>query len=72
MNKRLQKEDKKQEGDSLWNTIVALQLSLQWSGITTCIIDIEKMIAFFDGYLTEYDNCFRAYSGVYLGRMARV
>ena len=42
----------------------ALQLSLQWSGITTCNIDVEKMVAFFDGYLEAYDNCFRAYSDV--------
>lgn len=43
----------------------ALQLALQWSGITTCNMDIEKMIAFFDGYLTAYDNCFRSYSDVF-------
>ena len=43
----------------------ALQLALQWSGITTCNMDIEKMVAFFDGYLEAYDNCFRAYSGVF-------
>lgn len=43
----------------------ALQLALQWSGIVTCNIDIEKMLAFFDGYLKEYDNGFRAYSKVY-------
>lgn len=42
-----------------------LQLALQWSGITTCNIDIDKMIAFFDGYLAAYDNCFRAYSSVF-------
>lgn len=42
-----------------------LQLALQWSGITTCSIDIEKMLAFFDGYLEAYDNCFRAYSSVF-------
>lgn len=42
-----------------------LQLALQWSGITTCSLDIEKMIAFFDGYLESYDNCFRAYSDVF-------
>jgi len=42
-----------------------LQLALQWSGIVTLSIDIEKMIAFFDGYLAEYDNCFRAYSSVF-------
>ncbi|MBD5455217.1 MAG: GNAT family N-acetyltransferase [Lachnospiraceae bacterium] len=43
----------------------ALQLALQWSGITTCNMDIKKMVAFFDGYLEAYDNCFRAYSGVF-------
>ena len=43
----------------------ALQLALQWSGITTCNMDIEKLVAFFDGYLEAYDNCFRAYSSVY-------
>lgn len=41
------------------------QLALQWSGISTCNMDIEKMIAFFDGYLEAYDNCFRAYSDVF-------
>ncbi len=43
----------------------ALQLALQWSGISTCNMDIEKMAAFFDGYMAAYDNCFRAYSGVF-------
>lgn len=43
----------------------ALQLALQWSGITTCNMDIEKLVAFFDGYLEAYDNCFRGYSGVF-------
>lgn len=43
----------------------ALQLALQWAGITTCSIDIEKMTAFFDGYLAVYDNCFRAYCDVF-------
>ena len=43
----------------------ALQLALQWSGITTCNMDVEKMVAFFDGYLEAYDNCFRAYSDVF-------
>lgn len=43
----------------------ALQLALQWSGITTCNMDIEKMTAFFDGYLDAYDNGFRAYSSVF-------
>lgn len=43
----------------------ALGLALQWSGVTTCNMDIEKMVAFFDGYLKAYDNCFRAYSSVF-------
>lgn len=42
-----------------------LQLALQWSGIVTCDMEIEKMIAFFDGYMEAYDNCFRAYSDVF-------
>ena len=42
-----------------------LQLALQWSGIVTNSIDIEKMAAFFEGYLAVYDNCFRAYSDVF-------
>lgn len=42
----------------------ALQLALQWSGIVTCNIDIEKTMSFFDGYLAAYDNCFRAYGSV--------
>ena len=43
----------------------ALQLSLQWSGITTCNINLDNMKAFFDGYLEEYDNDFRDYSSVF-------
>lgn len=43
----------------------ALQLSLQWSGITTCNMNIKRMISFFNGYLAAYDNCFRAYSSVF-------
>ncbi len=43
----------------------ALQLALQWSGITDCNIDMEKIAAFFDGYLEAYDNCFRAYSSIF-------
>ena len=42
----------------------ALQLSLQWSGVTTRDLDLTKMIAFFDGYLEAYDNCYRGYSYV--------
>lgn len=43
----------------------AIQLALQWSGIITYHIDIEKMTAFFNGYLAAYDNCFRAYGSVF-------
>ena len=42
----------------------ALQLSLQWSGITTCTLDPEKMRAFFEGYLEAYDPGFRNYGSV--------
>ena len=42
----------------------ALQLSLQWAGITTCTLDTEKMEAFFEGYLEAYDNGFRDYGSV--------
>ena len=42
----------------------ALQLSLQWSGITTCTLDPEKVEAFFEGYLEAYDNGFRDYGSV--------
>ena len=42
----------------------AMQLALQWSGIVTCEMNVEKMIAFFDGYLEAYDNCFRGYSDI--------
>lgn len=42
-----------------------LQLALQWSGITTCNMDVEKTAAFFNGYLNAYDNGFRAYGDVF-------
>ncbi len=42
-----------------------LQLSLQWSGITTCDLEVGKIAAFFRGYLKAYDNDFRAYSDVF-------
>ena len=42
----------------------ALQLALQWSGIVTCDMDINKMLAFFDGYLEAYDNGFRGYGEI--------
>lgn len=41
-----------------------MQLALQWSGIVTCELNVDKMIAFFDGYLVAYDNCFRGYSDI--------
>ncbi len=41
-----------------------LQLSLQWSGITTCSLDTGKTAAFFEGYLAAYDNGFRDYGKV--------
>lgn len=43
----------------------ALQLALQWAGITTCSLDVQKVISFFDGYLAAYDNGFRAYGNVF-------
>ncbi len=42
-----------------------LQLALQWSGIITYNMDVEKMVAFFNGYWNAYDNGFRAYSDVF-------
>ena len=41
-----------------------LQLSLQWAGITTCALDLEKTKAFFEGYLNAWDNGFRDYAGI--------
>jgi Ser/Thr protein kinase RdoA (MazF antagonist) len=43
----------------------AIQLSLQWSGITLCDFDAEKQKAFFQGYLESYDNGFRDYKSVF-------
>ena len=42
----------------------ALQLSLQWAGVTTCSLDPGKQTAFFDGYLEAWDNGFRDYGSV--------
>ena len=42
----------------------ALQLSLQWAGITVCSLDFRKQKAFFEGYLDAYDNGFRDYAGI--------
>ena len=43
----------------------ALELSLQWSGVTTCSLDLSHITAFFKGYLKAYDNGFRAYAEVF-------
>lgn len=43
----------------------ALQLSLQWSGVTICDIHPDHIRAFFDGYLHAYDNGFRGYAEVF-------
>ncbi|MBO4641036.1 MAG: hypothetical protein J5710_14910, partial [Treponema sp.] len=43
----------------------AIQLSLQWSGITLCNYDAEKQKSFFQGYLAAYDNDFRDYKSVF-------
>ena len=42
----------------------ALQLSLQWSGITICGLKPGLQRAFFEGYLDAYDNGFRDYGSV--------
>ena len=41
-----------------------LQLSLQWSGITTGALKPDLQKAFFEGYLDAYDNGFRDYGSV--------
>ena len=43
----------------------AIQLSLQWSGITLCDFEAEKQKAFFEGYIQAYDNGFRNYKSVF-------
>lgn len=42
-----------------------LQLSLQWSGITTCNLNLELAKSFFEGYLANYDNGYRDYEKVF-------
>lgn len=42
----------------------ALQLSLQWAGMTTCNDVPGRISAFFEGYLKAYDNGFRNYADV--------
>lgn len=39
----------------------AMILALQWAGTVTEAVDIDKLVAFFDGYLKAYDNGFRGY-----------
>lgn len=43
----------------------ALQLSLQWAGITLCDLNLQKVKAFFEGYLSVYDNGFKEYDKVF-------
>ena len=43
----------------------ALQLALQWAGITTKTLEYGKIHAFFEGYLEAYDNGFREYPSVF-------
>ena len=43
----------------------AIQLSLQWAGITLCDFSTEKQKAFFQGYFQAYDNGFRDYKSVF-------
>ena len=43
----------------------AIQLSLQWAGITLCDFNSEKQKAFFQGYFQAYDNGFRNYKSVF-------
>ena len=42
----------------------ALQLALQWSGITTCGLKPELFKAFFGGYLDAWDSGFRDYGSI--------
>lgn len=43
----------------------ALQLALQWAGVSSCDIKLDHIGAFFDAYLKEYDNGFRRYPEVF-------
>ena len=43
----------------------AIQLSLQWAGITLCNYDAENQKSFFQGYLAACDNGFRDYKSVF-------
>lgn len=41
-----------------------LELALQWSGITTCSLELSRIRAFFKGYLAACDNGFRDYAEI--------
>lgn len=43
----------------------AVQLSLQWSGITTCDLNLEKVKSFFEGYKSAFDCGFKSYDKVF-------
>ena len=43
----------------------ALQLALQWAGVTTCSLDYGKMKAFFEGYLKSWESAFREYGEIF-------
>ena len=42
-----------------------MQLALQWSGITTCELDTDKMLAFFEGYFAAYQSSFCDYEEIF-------
>ena len=39
-------------------------LALQWAGTVTDSLDVDKLVAFFEGYLEAYDNGFRGYGNI--------
>ena len=43
----------------------ALQLALQWSGITTCNLKLNLLKSFFAGYHKAYDNGFHDYTKIF-------
>ena len=43
----------------------ALQLALQWSGITTCNLKLNLLKSFFAGYHKAYDNGFHDYAKIF-------
>ena len=42
-----------------------LQLTLQWSGITTCNLNLNLVRSFFEGYHQAYDNGFHDYQKIF-------